>query len=77
MTTFLKRGKDLFEIEEGKPLCRTDQIPQAGDQVLDGFEIHQVQANGELAQIQMCGGINHAFRARTTSEGGGTAGCLD
>ncbi len=76
MVKFFKRGKDLFEIEEGKPLRHTDKTPQVGDQVLDGYDIHQVQVNGELAQVQKCGGdTNHAFRTRTTSEGGGTASC--
>ncbi len=71
MTMFFKRGEDLFEIKEGEPLRPTDKMPQVGDQVLDGFEIHQVQVGGELAQIQLSNGTGHALRARTTSEGGG------
>ncbi len=69
MDTFIKRGEDLFRKEEGKPLCRTDEIPPEGARVTDGRKVYQVQ-DGELALVQNCGGTS-SFRSRTTLEGGG------
>jgi len=70
MDTFIKRGNDLFRKGEGKPLCRTDEIPPEGARVTDGQKVYQIR-NGELVLVQKCGGTSHSFRSRTTLEGGG------
>jgi hypothetical protein len=70
MATFVKRGKNLFRKEEGKPLRRTDETPPEGERVTDGRNVYQMQ-NGELALIQKCNDNSHPLRSRGTLEGGG------
>lgn len=70
MATFIKRGKDLFRKEEGKSLCRTDEMPLEGTEVTEGHKVYQVR-DGELALVQKCNDTGHSFRSRGTHEGGG------
>lgn len=70
MDTFIKRGNDLFGKEEGKSLCRMDEIPPEGARVTDGQKVYQMQ-DGELVLVQKRGDTSHSFRSRTTLEGGG------